>query len=340
MARITYLLGAGASANCLPVVSQVNMRLKAFTDEYVPTLISQFGDTRFPGRLGESVGDFLRRFKEDMRWLRSELVSTATFDTLAKSFLIQKRDSDLNKIKALLSIYFLIEQARLPADPRYSLFWASLISRDFEELGNNTQINIISWNYDSQIEKTLLPLSRRSSILSLNNMLQIRPIAGASQDLDVSRFSVVKLNGSAGLHSTTAEGLKKIDEYITWNISADLLDKLSYFYAQYVQSPDFLRPQLNFAWEDNETSREMLKLAKATCQDTEVLICIGYSFPYFNREIDREILSAMSKLRQVILQVGPTDGASVRDRVSSYLGPEMNIQVLQDIGYFYIPYEL
>lgn len=58
---------------------------------------------------------------------------------------------------------------------------------------------------------------------------------------------------------------------------------------------------LSFAWEDetNDTKKIFLEkrmpIAKAIAEKTDILVVIGYSFPFFNRKIDDEIFKAMKQ---------------------------------------------
>ncbi len=221
-------------------------------------------------------------------------------------------------------------------DARYTLFWASLIRKNFSELADSNRLNILSWNYDSQMEKTLLPLSGLSDINELPKSIQILPTNSANNKLDYSKFSIIKLNGSAGLHRTQKEGLKKIDSYITWPYGEDVFDKILRFYITYISQPGLLVPELNFAWEGDNNARTLLTEAERACADTEQLIVIGYSCPYFNKEVDMQLLRSMKNLHSIIIQAG-ADGQAIKERLSIYTSQVTEYKIIQDTGQFYIP---
>jgi hypothetical protein len=56
---------------------------------------------------------------------------------------------------------------------------------------------------------------------------------------------------------------------------------------------------LSFAWGNTDnTEKELftsnrLKKAQNIAQETDILVIIGYSFPYFNREVDKEIFKSI-----------------------------------------------
>jgi len=70
------------------------------------------------------------------------------------------------------------------------------------------------------------------------------------------------------------------------------------------------------------------------------LIVIGYSFPYFNREIDREIIANMNNLKKVYFQ--SLDAENLKERFLSIRDDLKDNQLLvrKDCGQFLLPNEL
>jgi len=61
--------------------------------------------------------------------------------------------------------------------------------------------------------------------------------------------------------------------------------------------------KLSFAWEDYERPEQnIINKVTTSTKDTEVLVVIGYSFPFFNREVDRKIIGEMKNLKKVYFQ--------------------------------------
>jgi hypothetical protein len=77
---------------------------------------------------------------------------------------------------------------------------------------------------------------------------------------------------------------------------------------------------------------------------TEVLVSVGYSFPFFNRDIDRRIIHNMGKLKKVYLQALPEHREELLDHFGSVVeragvhSPE--IEFKGGTGSFYLPKEL
>ena len=95
--------------------------------------------------------------------------------------------------------------------------------------------------------------------------------------------------------------------------------------------------QLSFAWEPHN---DILETAKILSDFTEILIVIGYSFPFFNCQIDRDILRAMRQLKKVYIQdINPT---AAMERFQAILPdfPKENIIPITSVDQFYLPHEL
>lgn len=108
-----------------------------------------------------------------VRWLAEEVSRHASVDTFAKKLFLRGDADNLRKLKAVLSTYLAIEQARNNVDKRYDSFLASVL-----KLGSDKNVllpehlRILTWNYDTQFEKAFCgfcrdeDLVRKGSILS------------------------------------------------------------------------------------------------------------------------------------------------------------------------------
>jgi hypothetical protein len=88
----------------------------------------------------------------------------------------------------------------------------------------------------------------------------------------------------------------------------------------------------------------LLKNVKARVEDCEVLVIIGYSFPYVNRALDREIFASMQRLKTIYIQDKEGVSKEIKERVENIFEfiqyEKPNIVIKQDISQFYIPNEL
>jgi D-ribose pyranose/furanose isomerase RbsD len=58
-----------------------------------------------------------------------------------------------------------------------------------------------------------------------------------------------------------------------------------------------------FSWENNIDHQQAIDSAISKLGNTEILVIIGYSFPFFNREIDLKIFNGLRNLKKVYYQV-------------------------------------
>jgi len=307
----------------------------------IPKWITEIGNTVIPVQNGDTVGDALRSMQNDLQWLVGESENFSSVDTLAKKFYLTRNLDSLQRLKYALSFFFMLEQVRQPVDSRYDSFWAALLEPDLEKFATEARLNIVSWNYDVQLEKSLLKFTNRM-LADIHSILQVYPFSTSKSPthepskIDATRFSAVKLNGTASVFESNGQ----IVDPVYWQhpeVTANAITDIANYYQRgRHQHPNKLYPSLSFAWEDR--NRIALQQASDASAESEVLIIIGYSFPFFNRKIDRALLESMKKLRQVYIQVRAIDGAAVRERFQTFRPDIQHITSISDEGQFYIPY--
>lgn len=306
--NLTYLLGAGASYQALPLVEQIPERLGAFADAFT---VNNFETSLKPEQKSSIAEEYIlrlrspvdrikfsqevERFRDDILWLKNESSKHSSIDTFAKKLYL-KKDSDLKKLKYILSCFFLYEQA-YNFDKRYDAFFASILE-DISKLPEN--IKIVSWNYDSQLEiayNNFSDLSIENAAQNLNVLSKGRKIINHSEPN--SKFSVFKLNGTTNLFHSENGSYSMLP-----NFNVDKVSLVGRFLEIYESRKMFSdhKPEMSFAWENtNETSIFKLHL-KNRLIETDVLVIIGYSFPFFNRQMDKIILNGMRSIKKVYVQ--------------------------------------
>ena len=100
---------------------------------------------------------------------------------------------------------------------------------------------------------------------------------------------------------------------------------------------------LYFAWENSPTSPYFRELYPHI-SNAETLVVIGYTFPYFNRVIDRSIFETMGSLKKIYIQ------DPFAERIHQNINPvlsvthtsinKVQIYELKDVDQFYLPAEL
>lgn len=334
MSKIVYLLGAGASAQAMPLVKDFNVRLRIFHD--------------FFANVYQNAGSVESKFISDLAKLRADVTNHYSIDTLAKKHFLTG-SHEYHKLKALLTCFFCFEcfqidknsnvvngvrngiwrsgssqeyrdgiaQWEQTIDLRYDALLAALIKSP-ANLSIPTEINFISWNYDDQLE------------FAANNIVQAykkdgKDAAPLVQSIDSQKgkplpsTNLVKLNGSYLPDIAAFDKIKDaalIKLFVDRSISDNNVFLWSMLYKRLVENPEFLK--LNFAWEHSlETDRRITRALQITEEATDLVI-IGYSFPNYNVEIDQFVFGNKSYDR-IYIEDTPENYAGILERLE-YIG--------------------
>ena len=255
---------------------------------------------------------------ETIDWLLRDLKNQASIDTLAKKLFFKNAQGDLHKLKAVLSCFFVGEQSLKPVDYRYDNFFASILSRkDFRDVEIPTDIKFLLWNYDLQLEKAYYGYTEND-----HKVLE---------DLTFSD-RLYHLNGYCGTTQKGHVGKEFTETYETkGKLSKVVLD----LYGDYINQKG--TPDINFAWEMNENYFNN-KINPVT-NNTSTLIIIGYSFPFFNREIDKRIFSKLGNLNEVFVQTPKESFVGIQERVKAIQPDLPELKHIEDTSQFYIPFD-
>jgi hypothetical protein len=304
MGKVAYLFGAGASCYCLPMIDGMKGRLENFRVNLVHFTL------KYPFNKFENTELTRIKLKEeiigDLEKIIREVDTYASIDTYAKSLLLSNRIVDYNTLKVILSLFFIYEQALQPTDKRYDSFFASILGNSWSDFPD---IRIISWNYDFQFEKSFNKYSKGKTLRENQIKLNVIPVDTIPNDKAADRFVILKLNGTTSFIEKYETKLKSLlEENENFDLDQfdipEMLEKFLDYYHRclYFKKPNLL-PSLSFAWEQGEIHQKTLELAKMAIKDSEALVIIGYSFPFFNREIDKQIFSALGgSTRKIYIQ--------------------------------------
>ena len=105
---LAYYIGAGASVESLPLVSNTPSRMRDLAKELSDR------DFKLDDARHKKVLDGLCN---EMRELADH--ATPSIDVLARRYHLLGNDYELRRLKATLSAFFVLEQSRRPPDPRY-----------------------------------------------------------------------------------------------------------------------------------------------------------------------------------------------------------------------------
>lgn len=329
--NITYLFGAGASFNALPIVEKIPERLDVFARDFEPGALNELTPMSLINggnlakvmliklesnkNLQERYYNELKNFHRDIMWLKKESSNHSSIDTFAKKLYL-KNDSNLKKLKYILSCFFLYEQT-LKFDKRYDSFFASILE-NLSEIPSN--LKIVSWNYDSQIEiahSNFTNSSIEKTRATLNVISKGNKVVNGSSS---GKFTVFKVNGTTNVSHKT-DGL--YDLLPDFKVSQESLIRS---FLEIYSSPKQWRDhdsKMSFAWENSEEDSIFKVELMNSIRETDILIVIGYSFPFFNRKMDEHILRSMRHLKKVYVQ-DPFNADDIIEKIKGFF-PNLGI---------------
>ncbi len=359
--QITYLLGAGASFNHhLP--SSANFASKI--QEIITVLITNFmlpknsplkasihkifeGDSKILNDLPLAPAE--KNFIVRSAWLVNQSKQHASVDTFAKKLYLINKDDDLSVLKAVVSSFFMLAQSIATVDTRYDTFWATILSKWDNHIALPLNIKIISWNYDNQIElsfsKYLFPAPMDfSEVYDVLQSLPLDKFKSPAKDFDYNIFGIFGLNGIASAHFDGEENkiVRLFDLFKDEKIpfSKRKASQVVDYFDKYLRSPANYRPLIDFAWENSSVSEANREIAFKIAENTDILVIIGYSFPNFNRPIDKMLLNKMTKLKKIYIQdISDNILKEIQGRCHALLGRKITTELKPDKHQFYIPNE-
>jgi hypothetical protein len=256
------------------------------------------------------------------------------------------KDPDLRYYKFCLAAFFTFEQIRRGIDPRYDIFFASILDHSVEKFPTN--LNILSWNYDTQFEMSYSNFSGKEMIEDAKKSLSIVTNAEIQKSKAYSnKFHIIKLNGSTETYvpreRDSAIYFKSLDYHSKKDLDFHALTLIGYAMESFVLQPNS-RTSLSFAWEKGDRNNaSTLRAAISSTAQTVKLIVIGYSFPYFNRKIDGEIFDKMANLKKVYIQDPNAELLVPKVKELCHRVPrdsDFEIIPFQEVDQFLIPDEL
>jgi hypothetical protein len=199
-----------------------------------------------------------------------------------------------------------------------------------------SNIRILTWNYDYQFELTFSNYINQYDLKSLEDYLSVdskffeKPYSQG--------FRIFKLNGTIGLFRDGFNNYRFINK-INRQFDLGMIHEVIQNYAT-IKSLHDLKISLSFSWEPESNQTKLIDRVIQDISNTEVLIVIGYSVHFFNREIDRAILNNMKNLKRIYIQSPEADG--VKERLLASMVQTSGIEIINKYNteQFYLPNEL
>lgn len=341
MNDVTFLFGAGASCKALPIVKEIPKKLSNLSfslDENTNEVYRDGTYHKIYSNLKTIKKEHYKEMINSINWLMEESSKHASIDTFAKKLWLKKEYKKLFKLKLCLSLFFTIEQTINAPDPRYDVFLASILE-NLKTLPSN--IKIITWNYDVQLELAFSEFINEHNFPFLFNHLGV---SSKSYNFDKDNgFCVYKLNGTTGLVHRGNYNYKFFIENLKEGINHNFIKDIAETFYSAIHG-EMYNSDLQFAWEDEKQNSNFMESVINNIKDSVALVVIGYSFPVFNRNIDRQVLNSMKNLKRIYLQdLNPN---ALEERVKALREDlrddpsKVDIVKSTDVEQFLIPYEL
>ncbi|OYU65316.1 MAG: hypothetical protein CFE22_14575 [Cytophagaceae bacterium BCCC1] len=273
--RIVYYLGAGASANAIPMVGEIGKAILKF-NLFIQTETIQ--STSSYSNLTEDLKKQCYEFRDFCLKYTSLIENVASIDTYAKRLWDQDSMKDYEEYKLFLVVLFnffhfletkkeLTNTTQNTLEGRYENLIRTINTGRGKTLLIPYQFSFLSWNYDFQLEATMYrDFENQSSILD-------------SSRLKENLFrKIVNFNGSSNLDD--------IIEFPESRGHSEVFKKLFEIYQKVKK--DKVKNKLKFAWEQ---SLDLFTFSDF--RETRFVVVIGYSFPSFNRDIDKAFFSLL-----------------------------------------------
>ena len=346
--KITYILGAGASFNAFPLVKDVGEKLGLANALY---------------DLGNEESLYLDE-DIDIYTLLVNIGSKSNqfgnVDSYAKYLYHTRQKEELKKLKLALTYFFVsqqIENTNRVDDWRYRNFITSLMT---EEDNFPSNVKILNWNYDYLLIKACKMYDyvtesfheTKESFVHQPSSIKYFPAHGNNfqiknpQYIDNS-FSIVHLNGICGFYETENTFSSIFNDISLKGYNEEKIMTSEMFKNRFIELYGNESHLMTFAWEKRSKEHKALlnsyNIAQEIIKDTTILVVIGYSFPFYNREVDNTMMDIMRPtLKKIYYQDPEVNGDFLINRYSlnDYKPRLVPVEHVKYTDQFYVPVEL
>jgi hypothetical protein len=205
----------------------------------------------------------------------------------------------------------------------------------------------LNWNYDFQIQlagevfvKETFTFDKSGATVHSPSLVNYYPTLGHEMHVNnhsrnLMDISMVHLNGIANLF------YEMPTTYIQSTTTSDINEIIN----REIYEREKKHTLMTFAWEnetmDSNLLRKRMEIATTIIKDTDILIIVGYSFPFFNREVDKQIFEAIKisgKLKKIIYQDPYKTGEFLRKQFN--LSEDIEIVHVAETDNYFVPNEL
>lgn len=313
--KILYLLGAGASHQVLPLAKGLPSKLAKLQPDFTEQAFNSKLSAKFAslGNAASKHGDI---------------------DTYAKFLFIKGRIDELNQLKELLVLFFFLKQRKnQEVDTRYLSWLVGLL--DSRKMPDN--VKILSWNYDFQVQHAVSQIFNLEEIKLIPNGYSyidsvfksfpcLNPEFNSFKDLHL-----LQLNGTAAQYRMHGNLNGCLFTQTYTNYSQEIY---KYYQEQKLQN------NIRFAWESKNAVANTMNIVEPMIDGTTILVVIGYSFPFYNREFDKAIMNKLldnNQFNKIYYQDPVLTGEQLKTQFD--FQRQITIRHIRQTDNFHIPFE-
>tara|TARA_R110001599_G_scaffold8439_8_gene40958 strand:+ start:206 stop:1318 length:1113 start_codon:yes stop_codon:yes gene_type:complete len=345
--KITYLFGAGASYNSVPIwnmqgetmilIGEKVEYLVRNTDFKLSEIYKNLYNSQVIINLGKKLIEY-----------GYKAIEFGTLDIYARSLFLLNNNEELNNLKYHLSVYFDLWENFLfkdfvidknkktkysQIDKRYFSLLSVLLDKGNPNPQLNPNVSFISWNYDLQLEtayKSFIHDSEKHNLEHVNRFFKFYDRENKNDILHLNGFRGYFNYDNTLYPNVVVKPNKTIEDYLL-----GILDNKKQFKNQI--KVDYTN-NIKYAWEGNN---ESLASAINVLEKTNLLIVVGYSFPSYNRETDSKMIASLGsksvnkEIKQVIYQ-NPNIN---RELLENICGSNIEVKHIENTSQFHIPHE-
>ncbi len=294
--KITYFLGAGASYSACPIWSEQGNKMIELASKYFSASTEYFLI-----RPNDIINN-TQKIIWDIGYFGLMASKFGTIDTYAKKLHLNSSHAELSRLKLSVSVFFTVWQLTNDQafksrktgdfeeiDKRYISLFASILERTSStDIRIKDNIRFVSWNYDLQLEHAFKSFNQDNlSWEFIFENLNFRAGVQDNKSLDICH-----LNGYHGFYNVKGKEEHFLDSTDSKSIE-EIMNSLSFLYSSHRSHGFSLMNHINYAWEKNPIANKTREEALKIFSETDVLIIIGYSFPNFNKEIDKDLFEKL-----------------------------------------------
>jgi hypothetical protein len=346
MTKVTYMLGAGASVQVLPTVKKIVGPYGIVVSEGLGNFFARKAVELKEEFKNQEIPPFFQNIAKTLASLETLSDQFGSVDVYAKYLFLKGQSDLLRQVKQAIVYAFASEQSVIGKEDNRALSFLTTVMQSAHRFPEN--IKIITWNFDFQLEFAASYFRQEemteSEGVTVNKppLFRYYPPLGKSYFLEPKEYSLVHMNGIAGMYKKDENSnCKSLFPPGRGMFSERML-------SDFEEKEENSHSLLTFAWEKGSAQHDLLndrlEIAKQMVEGTDILVVVGYSFPFFNREFDQEIFNSLrGSLRKIYFQDPYRSGEFLLSQFSLHApnhDPHLKIENVIKTDSYFVPMEL